>query len=210
MELREALAGIDHHLWSSEPDVAQFLACLVRMHHFTDVVEVGVFKGLTTSYIIDSLGSTGRYVGIDLEDHRCESVRAYMEATGHSFVLGDSIAQLKKLAGRSAHLIFLDGDHSLAYVKAEFLESLRILRPEGIICIHDYHSRGVRIWVDYVKRSSAFQTLVLNTSENRGLAVIVPAKGERSAGPLFRLWFALSRNEFALRVQGKLESMFPR
>jgi len=208
MQLQEALAGIDHHLWSSEPDVAQFLACLVRMHHCRDVVEVGVFKGLTASYLIDSLGSRGRYIGIDLEDYRCESVRAYMEATGHSFVLGDSRAQLKKLAGGSADLIFLDGDHSLAYVKGEFLESLRILRPKGIICIHDYHSRGVRIWVDYVKRCRAFETLVFNTSEDRGVAVIVPKKGMQSAGPLFRLWFALSRSQFALRVQGKLESVF--
>lgn len=204
MNISEALGGIDPHLWSSEPDVARFLACLVEMHRFRSVVEVGVFKGLTTCHLIEGLGPGGTYIGIDIEDHRSTSVKVFMEEHGHRFLLGDSKGELSKLAPASADLIFLDGDHSLGYVSVEFLESLRILRPGGVICIHDYHSPGVRIWVDYVARFGAFSTLVLNTSEDRGLAVIIPKKGARSAGPWFRAWFKISRNAFMIRVREKL------
>jgi len=207
MTLATALAGIDHHLWSSEPDVAQFLACLIRMHGFRDVVEVGVFKGLTACHLIDSLGPGGRYVGIDIEDHRPESVREYMTTERQTFLLGDSLVRLRQMGDHSADLIFLDGDHSLAYVRAEFLESLRVLKPRGIVCIHDYHSRGVRTWVDYLRHFSAFETLVLGTSENRGLAVVIPKNGVRSASTWFQVRFAVTRNPFMLRVREKLASL---
>ena len=206
MDLEQALSGIDDHLWSSEADVGEFLACLVRMHSFQAVIEVGTFKGRTACLLIDSLGSGGTYTGIDLEDHRPDSVRKYMEINGHNVLFGDSLVELEKLPNRSADLVFLDGDHTLEYVKSEFLISLRLLREGGLICIHDYHSRGVRIWVDFVRRFGHFETLVLNTSENRGMAVIAPMKGARSAGIFFRVWFALLRNRLALRILDKFRS----
>jgi predicted O-methyltransferase YrrM len=207
MNLADAIGGIDHHLWSSEPDVGLFLSCLVKMHRLQSVVEVGVFKGLTASYLIDSLGPGGRYTGIDMEDHRCASVKAYMEEKGQDFHLGDSKRELAKLGTTSADLIFLDGDHTLPYVKAEFLESLRVLRRNGFICIHDYQTRGVRLWVDYVKRFRSFDTMVFNTSENRGLAVIVPKRGADSAGPWFKLWFSMTRNDFMIRAHEKFQAV---
>lgn len=207
MKLEEVLSGIDHHLWSSEPDVSLFLSCLVKMHHLQVVVEVGVFKGLTASYLIDSLGPEGRYIGIDMQDHRCESVKAYMQERGHTFALGDSKDELAKLAPACADLIFLDGDHRLEYVKSEFLESLRILRGGGLICIHDYQTRGVRTWVDYVRQFRTFDSMVLNTSENRGLAVIVPRRGRDSAGWWFRFWFLISRNATMIRAREKCGSV---
>lgn len=70
MELEQVLAGIEDHLWSSEPDFGLFLVALLRMHGWRDVVEVGVFRGFTTARLLASIPSGGSFVGIDLEDHR--------------------------------------------------------------------------------------------------------------------------------------------
>jgi hypothetical protein len=142
-----------------------------------------------------------------MEDHRCTTVKSFMLEKGQSFRLGDSRHELAQLPDASADLVFLDGDHTLAYVKAEFLESLRIVRNNGFICIHDYHARGVRLWVDYVRRRRGFEAMVFNTSENRGLAVVVPRRGRASAGAWFRLWFAISRNAFALGVRDRYRGL---
>src|SRR5688500_11540553 len=122
MTFEEVVKGIDHHQWTSEPDVAELIATLIKMHSYKDAVEIGVFKGLTSSHIINSLPEGGTYRGIDMMDHRAETVKQFMQAKGHTFLLGDSKAELKKLAADSADIIFLDGDHSLPYVKSEFLE----------------------------------------------------------------------------------------
>jgi len=203
MIFEEAIKGIDHHLWSSEPDVAELIAALINLHSFKSVVEVGVFKGLTSSYIINSIGNTGTYTGIDIEDHRAESVKKYMIENGCSFILGDSQIELKKLSSSSADLIFLDGDHTLPYVKAEFLESLRVIKKNGIICMHDYNSHGVKLWVDFISKYKKYSTIVFNTSENRGIAVAVIHKPVGFTH--FTLaWFNLTRNDFAIKVRDKL------
>lgn len=206
MTFEEAINGIDHHQWSSEPDVAELIASLIKLHSYKNVVEVGVFKGLTSSHMINSIGKSGTYIGIDIEDHRAETVKKYMISAGHTFNLGDSRSELKKLSSSSADLIFLDGDHSLPYVKAEFLESLRIIKKNGIICMHDYNSQGVKLWVDFISRYKRFSTIAFNTSENRGIAVAIVYKPKTFSS--FTLgWFNLTRNDFAIKVRDKLRKI---
>lgn len=206
MKFEDVIKGIDHHLWSSEPDVGQLMAALVKLHSCKNVVEVGVFKGLTSSYMIDSIAAGGSYTGIDMTDHRVETVKQYMEENKHKFNLGDSKAELKKLDSRSADLIFLDGDHTLPYVKAEFLESLRIIRKKGIICMHDYTSFGVKTWVDFIAKYKRFSTIAFNTSENRGIAVVVVHE-PKTFSSITMAWFNLTRSEFAIKVRDKLRSI---
>jgi predicted O-methyltransferase YrrM len=206
MTFEEAINGIDHHLWSSEPDVADLIASLIKLHSYKNVVEVGVFKGLTSSHIINSIGESGTYTGIDIEDHRAETVKKYMLAGGHTFNLGDSQLELKKMISSSADLIFLDGDHSLPYVKAEFLESLRVIKKDGIICMHDYNSQGVKLWVDFISRYKRFSTIVFNTSENRGIAVAVIHK-PKSFSSVTLGWFNLTRSDFVIKVRDKLRKI---
>jgi|LakMenEpi03Aug12_release.lakeMendotaPanAssembly.Ray.scaffolds.fasta_scaffold615918_2 predicted O-methyltransferase YrrM len=206
MNLEEVVKGIDHHLWSSEPDVGQLMAALIKLHSFKDVVEIGVFKGLTSSYMINSIGD-GTYTGIDMKDYRAETVKQYMLENKHSFNLGDSKAELKKLPSRSADLIFLDGDHTLPYVKAEFLESQRIIRPKGIICIHDYNCIGVKAWVDFISKFNRFSTIVFDTSEHRGVAVVICKEPSSNFSSLALSWFNVTRSDFFYKVRDKLKSI---
>jgi predicted O-methyltransferase YrrM len=205
MKFEEVIKGIDHHLWSSEPDVGMVIAALIKLHTYKDVVEVGVFKGLTSSYMIDSIAEGGSYTGIDMTDHRVDTVKQYMG--NHKFNIGDSKAELKKLSANSADLIFLDGDHTLPYVKAEFIESLRIIRKKGIICIHDYNSHGVKTWVNFIAEFKRFDTMVFNTSENRGIAVVRCKKPSRHFSGITMAWFNLTRSDFSFKVRDKLKSI---
>ena len=88
------------------------------------------------------------------------------------FIFGDSLIELAKLPKMSSDFIFLDGDHRYNYVKNEFKLSQKLLTHNGIICIHDYYSSGVKSWVDYISQFNRYQVLTFNTSENRGLALI--------------------------------------
>lgn len=206
MTFEESINGIDPHLWSSEPDVADLISSLIKLHSYKNVVEIGVFKGLTSSHMINSIGDSGSYTGIDIEDHRADTVKKYMNSKGHTFRLGDSQSELKKLPSSSADLIFLDGDHTLPYVKAEFLESLRVIRKNGIICMHDYNSQGVKLWVDFIKKYKRFSTIVFNTSENRGIAVAVIHK-PKAFTSITLGWFDLTRNDFSIKVRDKLRKI---
>lgn len=207
MKLQDVISKIDYHQWSSEPDVGQFIASLIKLHNFHDVVEIGVFKGLTTSYILDSLPDNGTYIGIDIKDYRCDTVKQFMKEMGQEFVLGDSKVELANLETNSADLIFLDGHHTLDYVKREFKESIRIIRKDGIICIHDAHFQGVSILTNYVKQFRSFPTITFNTSDNRGITVIKCKDSKNKVSLWFDLWFAISRNSFVRRVNEKITAI---
>lgn len=129
-----------------------------------------------------------------------------MKYYGHTFNLGDSKEELKKLPSQSADLIFLDGDHTLPYVRAEFTESLRIIRKNGIICLHDYNSWGVKFWVDFIGKYRRFSTMVFNTSENRGIAVVICHK-PKPISSLAMSWFNATRSDFAIKVRDKLRKI---
>ena len=140
MELTEAIRSIEYHLWSSEEDVGKFLAALIKMHQCKNIIEVGVFRGLTACRLIDNLTENGTYTGIDIEDHRSETVIKFMKGKKVKFIFGDSLIELAKLPKMSSDFIFLDGDHRYNYVKNEFKLSQKLLTHNGIICIHDYYS----------------------------------------------------------------------
>jgi Methyltransferase domain len=41
-------------------------------------------------------------------------------------------------AGRSFDLVFVDGDHTAAGVEHDVTAALRLLRPGGVLAVHDY------------------------------------------------------------------------
>jgi predicted O-methyltransferase YrrM len=174
MKLNDAIASTEGHIWSSEKEVGELLASIIKMQAMTNVLEAGVFKGRTGCYMIDALPEGGQYFGVDIEDHRPEAVKEFMQ--GHKFILGDSREELKKLPAKYFDLIFIDSVHELNFLRSEFHEAERIIKTGGIIALHDAHIDGVKAMIDYVRKFNWFEVLVLDTLDewlnNRGIALI--------------------------------------
>jgi len=170
-----SIAGIEQHIWSSEPEVGNFLSALIKLNKIKDIIEVGTFKGLTSSFLIDSIPEDGSFLSVDIEDCRENSVKEYFKKNNKKakFVLEDSCKFLKSLPERSADLIFLDSFHGYDHVKREFKHSERVIKQGGLICVHDYYSAfdGVGRWINEIKKMNWFETLILNTPKDRGLVV---------------------------------------
>ena len=179
MTFEQAVKGIDGHVWSSEKEVGEFIVSLKHLCKFKDILEVGVFKGLTSCHILEDKKVGECYVAIDIEDHRPETVKEYFEEQGGDFVLGDSLVEMKKLPSNSFDLIFLDSYHGLEQVRSEFQIAEKLIRQNGLICIHDYFtSDGVPAWVDYLKECQfkgelpGLEIVNLDTPEHRGFTIV--------------------------------------
>lgn len=172
MKLEEVLAGIDNHIWSSELDVAYFLQALIKMMKAECVIECGTFKGLISSHIINAMKDGSGFIGIDIEDHRCESVKRYMSENNSKFMLESSITALRKLPKRSADIIFIDSLHEISYLRSEFKAAESVIRQDGIICLHDTYIPDIMEWINYIRTMNWFEVICLETSEGRGIGVI--------------------------------------
>lgn len=171
MNFKKIIEGIENHNWSSEIEVGEFIGSLIKMSKCQNILEVGVFKGVTSCYIIDNLLDKGSYTGIDIKDFRNTSVKYFMQ--DHKFILGDSKIELGKLPEKSFDLIFIDSNHEFEHTKTEFQLCEKLIKQNGLILLHDcFYSVGVQKWVNILKTFSWFEVMILNTPDNRGLAVI--------------------------------------
>lgn len=172
MTFQEAIKNIDGHIWTSEPDVAMLISALIKMHGCKHVLELGVFKGYTSCYMIDSIPLDGTYTGIDVADFRCDSVKKYMDATKSKFINGDSQYELPKLPEDHYDLIFIDSDHTYEHLSKEFKLCERIVKQDALIVIHDTEMAVLKKWIDYIDKQPQFQVINLNTSRNNGLTIV--------------------------------------
>lgn len=169
---KDALNSIDLHIWSSEPDVQKFMSALIQMNKCKNVLELGVFKGYTSINLMNAMQPNTKYVGIDVQDYRSKEVKEYMNAKGAEFILGNSVDVLQELPSNYFDFVFIDSDHTFEHLSKEFKECERIVTTNAIICIHDAWLEGLKKWIDYIKGFPSFEVLNLNTSEDRGLAII--------------------------------------
>lgn len=184
MDFKQAISGIETHIWSSEKEVGEFIVSLKRLCKFKDILEVGTFKGLTSCHILEDKKVGEVFVSIDIEDHRPETVKEYFKEQGGDFILGDSLVEMKKLPSNSFDLIFLDSYHGLEQVRGEFKLAEQLIRQNGLICIHDYFNSDVKIWVDYLKvcqfecKLPGFEIVNLDTPEHRGFTIVKSLYGK--------------------------------
>lgn len=185
MTFQEAIDGIDDHVWTSEKEVGEMIVALKRLGKFKDILEVGTFKGLTSCIILQDKKDSDNFVSIDIEDHRCDTVKEYFIQQKGKFILGDSLIEMKTLQPNSFDIIFLDSYHGLDQVRSEFRIAETLIRQNGLICLHDYYSSdGVPIWINYLKvcqfecKLPGFEIVNLDTPDHRGFTIVKSLYGK--------------------------------
>lgn len=149
---------------------------LRRISHGKDVLEIGSYCGRSTIWIakaaktvtcVDYWDGRATAVPCNTLDEFKRNVSSYGVDHKVSIVAPDAV-----LPAESYDLVFIDGDHSEAAVKADIEKALLSIRPGGLIAFHDYKSKddpGVESAVDGFLASGAELLNTVNT-----LAVVRP------------------------------------
>ncbi|MGH3692447.1 MAG: class I SAM-dependent methyltransferase [Pseudonocardiaceae bacterium] len=129
------------------------LARLVRSSEPTVVLEVGTARGGTFFVLTQMAQKNATLVSVDLPGGIGGSgYPAWKEPILCSFATGEQSVHLIRadshdpqtltrvrtaLRGQRVDLLFIDGDHSYDGVKADFEMYSPLVRPGGLICVHD-------------------------------------------------------------------------
>ena len=164
----------ERHEWNSEIEVGEFLASLIKMTKAKTVLEVGVFEGETSKYMISALPKASWFVGVDIEDFRTDENKKKFEAKGKAidFILGDSKEVLKDLQKKYFDVIFVDSAHYWEHILPEFKEVEGLISEGGVIVYHDsIHIADVAELMRYAKKYN-YNVITLNTTDGRGLSLL--------------------------------------
>lgn len=166
---------LEFHPWSSEPQVGVLLNALIEIHECKEVLELGVFMGATSLYL---LSNEINYTGIDIEDNRGEIVTEAMNE--HSFYIGNTLDIIPLLPSNKYDLIFIDSLHTFAHLLAEFKLCERIIKNHGLFVFHDsLLIPDVAAVIAYIKSFPHFEILTLNTPD-------IPGRGGASGITIVR------------------------
>lgn len=104
-----------------------FIFELCKQVNCKSYLELGLFRG----ELLEKMSAISSVTGVDIKDDF-----RLKERFGDRFFLGTT-EQFFAQNRRSFDVIFIDADHSFASVKKDFVASLKILNPMGIILLHD-------------------------------------------------------------------------
>lgn len=128
---------------SLEPWSADVLCAVLRAKRPSVVIETGTFMGLTTARLVEAALSFSaerecRVYTVEMDEARAQEAWTNLQHCGANLTLGhgDAIRFLREFEGE-ADIIFLDDDHTAAHVREEIRLALKILRPGGVIFVHD-------------------------------------------------------------------------
>jgi predicted O-methyltransferase YrrM len=140
----------DYTSGSTEPWTADVVASLARALHASTVVETGTFEGRTTTVLWDALRDLrhqSHLYTIESDNARADATAKTLDASMHgregssacavTLKVGDALVELARFPEGSVDLVFLDDDHTRDHVAAEIVAALRVLRPRGVVCLHD-------------------------------------------------------------------------
>lgn len=133
--------------------ILSILCDLERTRTFVRYLEVGVFGGGNIKFLKANTQKT-TFTGIDLfEDFQCSSDNTHVSGTytldSVQRVLGNDVRLIKgnseivlpTLNGKF-DFIFIDGNHSYAATKEDFMNSISLLAPGGYVGFHNCSSWG--------------------------------------------------------------------
>ncbi len=143
------------------------------------VIEIGTFLGGSAEALLEGMPSDGHLTCIDTfegtagsptdptnyrseeTDFTQEFVLSYLGGRLRPYhervkiVVGESLTVVKDFEPESADLIFLDGAHDYENVLADIRAWLPIIKPDGILCGHDYDRFGEALPVEKIEEYSS-------------------------------------------------------
>ncbi|WP_328959290.1 O-methyltransferase [Kitasatospora purpeofusca] len=152
------------------------------------VAEIGTGTGVSGVYLLRGMRSDGVLTTVDSEPVRQQLAKEAYQAAGFAanrsrFIPGRALEVLPRLADGQYDLVFCDGDPAES---GQYLaESLRLLRPGGMVCfegvfqegrlaepeLQDPRTRSVRDLVRDVRESDALLPALLPVSDGLLCAV---------------------------------------
>ncbi|MBU1345145.1 MAG: class I SAM-dependent methyltransferase [Proteobacteria bacterium] len=160
-----------------------------------EVVEIGSYKGLSTCWIAEGLKASNReqVTAVDhfegSDEHSDEEKKDLLEiflANISEQGLNDYVIPTKMSSenavqkwhengAKPIRLLFIDGDHSYEGVKKDFNLWSELLIESGIVCFHDYQSKGypgVTRFVDELLVHSSRYGDVMNANALKVIQII--------------------------------------
>lgn len=123
----------------SLPGYQSLLSAIVLGINAQLVYEIGVGKGYSTVAILTALTETGgRLASCDIED--CQGVIPREKRANWSFYRCFS-EEFIELVDRPADVVYIDGSHEYANVRADVLGMWPLLKMGGVMILHDTTSR---------------------------------------------------------------------
>ncbi len=127
------------------PSVGALLALLARVANASAVVEIGTGAGVSGLWLLNGMSESGVLTTIDPESEHHQAAResfsdAEIPAARTRLINGSPTDVLPRLADASYDLVFIDGpviNHPLFVT-----EAIRILRPGGIVVVHNATADG--------------------------------------------------------------------
>jgi len=114
---------------------------LARLHRCTKIVEVGMFNGETTAFLVwAAILNGGRVLSIDNDVKAIERTEEHLKRvglyeTGRIFLIhGDSKTWVPQ---SPIDLLFIDGDHSAAGLKGDWENWTPKVEKGGLVFVHD-------------------------------------------------------------------------
>ncbi|MFF3324702.1 O-methyltransferase [Streptomyces sp. NPDC002889] len=132
-------------LASVSPGTGAALRLLAASADAKAVAEIGTGTGVSGIYLLQGMRPDGVLTTVDLEPERQQFAREAFRTAGFAgnrarFIPGRALDVLPRLADGGYDLVFCDGDRteSLDYLA----ESLRLLRPGGLVCFEGVFAEG--------------------------------------------------------------------
>lgn len=130
---------------SVSPGTGAALRLLAATADAKAVAEVGTGTGVSGIYLLQGMRPDGVLTTVDPEPDRQQFAKEAFRAAGFAgnrarFIPGRALDVLPRLADGGYDLVFCDGDRmeSLDYLA----ESLRLLRPGGLVCFEGVFAEG--------------------------------------------------------------------
>jgi len=144
VRLREETAALPQHGMQIAPEEGAFLAMLVELTGARRCIEIGTFTGYSSLAVARALPDDGRLVCCDVSEEWTSLARKYWDEAGvagkidlHVAPAVETLDQLLASDQEATYdLAFVDADKS-GY-DGYYERLMRLVRPGGLIAVHDY------------------------------------------------------------------------
>jgi len=151
--LREETAAHPESRFQIPPEQGQLFQLLIRLGGARRVIEIGVFTGYSSLAMALALPPDGRIVACDISEEYTRTARRYWSEAGVAGKIDLRIAPAKQTldamiaAGESGSYDFVFIDADKTGYPGYYEQSLKLIRPGGVIALDNMLSRG-RVFAD--------------------------------------------------------------